>query len=239
MGYPIMAKDGMIGKVDGFFFDDREWTVRYLVADTGRWLPGRLVLISPAALCEPNAVTHAFPVNLTREQVRGSPPIQTDQPVSPKQEMEMIRFYGWPVYPAVSQSFGEPIEPPPMQPPAPESAEHPKPQGDPHLRSLREILGYRIHATDGEIGHVKDLIVDDENWRIHDMVVDTRNWWPGKSVIVPPLWVESIEYHAQHGEIRVNVAREAIRASQEFDPSAPVNMKHEDRAYDYLGRPKF
>jgi len=51
------------------------------------------------------------------------------------------------------------------------------------------ITGYHIHATDGEIGHVEDFMVDDEIWAIRFLVVATRNWLPGKKVILSPRWI--------------------------------------------------
>ena len=237
-GYSIIATDGVLGKVDDFYFDDHQWTIRYLVADTGRWLPGRLVLISPASLREPQWVSESFPVNLTKEQVRSSPSIDTDRPVSRQQELEVIRHYGWPMYPiATGHMVG------PMGPGLPVVGEAGKkeepPGGDPHLRSFREIKGYRIHATDGEIGHVEDLIVDDDGWKIRSLAVDTKNWWPGKKVLVPPEWAESISVEPHRGTLYLNVSRDIVRNSPEYDPSAPVNVQHEERAYDFYGRPKF
>ena len=60
---------------------------------------------------------------------------------------------------------------------------------DVHLRSANKVTGYRIGATDGDIGHVEDFIIDDETWEIRYMVVDTQNWWPGKKVLVAPQWI--------------------------------------------------
>jgi len=65
---------------------------------------------------------------------------------------------------------------------------------DPHLRSTRQVTGYHIHATDGELGHVEDFIVDDENWAVRFLVVDTRNWLPGKKVLLSPQWIERVEW---------------------------------------------
>lgn len=237
-GYSIVATDGVLGKVDDFYFDDHLWTIRYLIADTGRWLPGRLVLISPASLREPQWVSESFPVNLTKDQVRNSPSIDTDRPVSRQQELEVIRYYGWPMYPIAAGHMVGPMGP--GLPVVGEAAKNDQPpKGDPHLRSFREINGYHMHATDGEIGHVEDLIVDDDGWTIRSLVVDTKNWWPGKKVLVPPEWVESITVEPHRGTIYLNVSRDIVRNSPEYDPAAPVNVQYEERAYDFYGRPKF
>ncbi|MGQ9572218.1 MAG: PRC-barrel domain-containing protein [Dehalococcoidia bacterium] len=102
---------------------------------------------------------------------------------------------------------------------------------DPHLRSVKEVTGYHIQATDGEIGHVEDFILDDEDWVIRYMVVDTRNWLPGKKVLVAPGWVENIDW--SESKVAVGLSREEIKDSPEYDPSAPVNREYEVRLYDY------
>ena len=72
-GYSIRATDDVIGGVHDFLIDERERKVRYLVVDTGTWLPGRKVLIAPEALSKPDWASMTLPVNLTKEQVKYSP----------------------------------------------------------------------------------------------------------------------------------------------------------------------
>jgi hypothetical protein len=109
--------------------------------------------------------------------------------------------------------------------------------GDSHLRSVQEVAGYHIQATDGEIGHVEDFILDDETWMLRYVVVDTRNWLPGRKVIVPPSWVESVDW--ANRKVSVDFTREEVRTSPEYDPAAPVNREYEVRLYDFYGRPKY
>ena len=97
-GYKLDARDGEIGKVKEFYFDDHSWTVRYLVADTGGWLSGRTVLISPYALDPANEGGKVIPVDLTKAQIEKSPSLDTDRPVSRQYEWEYFSFYGWPAY---------------------------------------------------------------------------------------------------------------------------------------------
>jgi hypothetical protein len=229
-GYTIQAADGDIGKVDDFTFDDQTWTVRYLVADTGNWLVGRRVLLSPVSLGHPDWEKRAFPVGLTKEQVENSPTIAADRPVSRQVEAQLHAYYGWRPYwsstaaAAVAQARVE-------------SAEEIAEKSDPHLRSVREVSDYHIQANDGEIGHVDDFIAAEEDWVIRYMVVDTRNWLPGKRVLVAPTWVEKVSWRER--KVHVNLSRNMIKDSPEFDPSAPVNREYELRLYDYYGRPKY
>jgi len=238
--YSIEAKDGSIGHVYTFFFDDRSWAIRYMVVDTGSWLPGRKVLIAPESLGKPHGDMQIFPVELTRQQIQDSPDINTDHPVSRRMEIELHRYYDWAPY--WGRPFGPiamPYAPAPMGPesmpagePAPETEE-----AENNLRSAREVIGYDVHATDGRIGHVDDFIVNVDEWLIRYLVVDTRKWVTGKKVIVPPDWVTQIDW--SQSEFRVDVARDTIQDSPEFEPDAAVNREYEIRLYDYYGRPRY
>jgi hypothetical protein len=239
-GYTIQAKDGEVGKVHGFYFDDQTWVIRYLVADTGNWLVGRRVLISPLALDQPDWAAHRLPVRLTKKQVEDSPHIGTDQPVSRQMQEELHTYYGWPPYWRGATPLGGPGGLAVAQMIAgtkEKEGETEEKKGDPHLRSTREVIGYHIQARDGQVGHVEDFIADDEYWYIRYMVVDTRNWLPGKKVLVAPAWVEEVNW-AEH-KVFVDLLRETVKHCPEYDPSAPVNREYEVRLYDYYGRPKY
>ena len=235
LDYGLQARDGKIGAVDDFLFDDGSWKVRYLVAQTGGWLRGQLVLISPAALKPPEWQSHLFPVDLTRDEIEQSPSILSDAPVARQKELELARHYNWPVYWAIDGlgGFGAtpviaPVEPPPASP---------KQQGNPHLRSLREVRGYRIQARDGEIGHLDDLIVDDDEWSVRYLIVDTRNWLPGRKVLVAPGWIDEVSW--EDARVIVSHSRSEVENSPSYDPSTPVNRQYEEVLHDYYGRPRY
>lgn len=233
-GFTIGAKDGEIGRVHTFLFDGHRWVVRYLVVDTGGWLPGRKVLIASGALGRPDWHHRVFPVDLAREQVKHAPDIDTDKPVARQREIELHRHYNWTPYWGTPYGAAVPGVPPVSK--EPRSIQEPV-HGDPNLRSTREVIGYRIHAIDGQIGHVEDFIVNDEDWTIRYLVVDTRNWLPGRSVLISPEWVGDISWDAR--EVWVDVSKEAIEDSPAYDASAPVNREYEVQMYDYYGRPKY
>jgi len=241
MNYTVYAEDGEIGKCKDFLFDDELWTIRYMVADTGKWLPGRKVLISPISFGTPEWLSRRFSVKLTREQVENSPPLYEHEPVSRQYERKFFSFYGWPYYWAGRDVWGTVPCPPPM-PIHPEKIEDVYEEGDKdpeksHLRSVKEVTGYHIQAADGEIGHVEDYIVDDETWTIRYMVVDTRNWLPGRNVLVAPDWIESIAW--TESRVHVNLSTEEVKNSPEYDPAEPVNREYEIRLYDFYGRPAY
>jgi sporulation protein YlmC with PRC-barrel domain len=227
-GYQILATDGDIGKVYDFFFDDETWTIRYLVVDIGTWLPERKVLLSPVALLKPEGRTHKFPIRLSKEQVRKSPDINVEKPVSMQYQIALHAYYGWPVFwPMSGYTPVPPVteEQPPFEPE----------KEDSHLRSIREVKGYHIQATDREIGHVEDFIANDADWNIRYMVVDTRNWLPGKWVLIPLTFITDVRWIDR--SVYIDLTKESVKNSPEYNPSDPVNREYEARLYDYYGRP--
>lgn len=233
-GHTLEAIDGRIGHVHAFYFDDNTWRVRYVVVDTGTWLPGRRVLISPTALGHISTETHQLTVNLSREQIEHSPDIDTDQPVSRQHEMALHEYYEWPVYWGALGSVGAGAAalPPPVIADA-EASE----QADPTLRSTEEVIDYYIHARDGDLGHLADFLVDDENWTIRYLVIDTRNWWPGKKVLVTPQWITEVSWG--EAKVYVDLTQEEIKNSPAFDPSVAIDRSYEEQLFDHYGRPTY
>ena len=233
IGYRILATDGVLGKVKDLYFDDRTWTARYLVADTGGWLEDRLVLISPVDVGTPDWSKDLLPVSLSKKQVEESPPAAEDQPVSRRYEQELSAHFGWPFY-WVATPGGIPGQAAVES--AAEQPEEPS-EGDSNLRSAREVTGYHIQATDGEIGHVEDMIIDTDPWIIRYLVIDTKNWLPGRKVLVARNWLNSVSW--EEHKVHVDLNRNEIKGSPEYDPAKPVNRDYETRLYDYYGRPSY
>lgn len=237
IGYKLRATDDDLGKVKDLYFDDVTWTVRYIEVDAGSWLSQRRVLISPVNVGDPDWARHVLPVALTKEQVKESPPAGKDKPVSRQFEAELSTYYGWPQYWAAPPPGGIPAQTAPAVAVAEREEERDEAGFDPHLRSSREICGYHIKATDDEIGHVEDLIVDTDAWMIRYLVVDTRNWLPGRKVLVARQWAHSIEWNERR--VHVDLSRSQIKDSPKFDPTKPINRQYEAHLYDYYGRPAY
>lgn len=229
LGCSLSARDGEIGKVADIFFDDQSWTVRYFVVNTGGWLRGRAVLIAPRAIKGVDYGRRSMAVDLGREQVEKSPPVDTRQPVSRHYEAEFHRHYGWDPYWTIAGLFGGPV---PAAPPA--SSAKIEPPKYPHLRAGGEVRGYRVRARDLEFGEVEDFIVDDRDWRIHYIVLDTRRWLPGKKVLLALAWVESISWSER--DIVVDLDAETIRTAPDYDPSALITPDYEVRLYGHYGK---
>ena len=234
LDYKIRAVDGDIGSVHDWYFDDQSWKVRYLVVDTGGFLM-RKVLLSTASLGEPQWTERVFPVKHTREEVKNSPNIDTEKPVSRQHERDLHTYYEWMPY------WGGPVGAPVMHP-IPLSVEEPQEKPDEnteeenHLRSFREVSSYAVRAVDGKVGQVEDFIVDDSEWVIKMLVADTGSWLRGRRVLLATGSVEDISYPEK--SVAVNLRRETVENSPEFDPAEPVNEELELRLYDYYGRPK-
>jgi hypothetical protein len=212
-GYQLDAIDGDIGKVKEFYFDDRHWTIRCLVANTGTWLIGRQELISPYALANINNAGRKIAINLTKEQIKASPSLDTDKPVSRQFEQDYYGYYGWPTYWYGPSSWGYSpyIECDRVK----WSQINPSGKAwDHHLRSTTTVSGYRIQALDGDLGHVKDFIIDDETWAIHYLIVNTGSWWPGKKVLVSPQWFERVSW--SESSVFANLSRQTIKESPEY-----------------------
>ncbi len=211
--FKLRAKDGDIGKAIEFFFDDKHWTVRYLVADTGGWLFGRQVLISPYALGPVDESQRVFPVKLTKKQIEESPLLESNKPVSRQFENEFYDYYGWPAYWYGSYSWG--VNPYMLsdQKLPDETIRHEK-AWDPNLRSMNEVTGYHIQATDGTIGHVAGFIIDENTWTIRYMIVDTGNWWVEHQVLISPQWIDRISW--DESKVFLAMSRDTIKQAPEY-----------------------
>ena len=237
IGYKLDSLDGEMGRVEDFYFDDQHWTIRYLVADTGTWLRGRAVLISPHALVAAIKDEEHIAVDLSKRQIEESPSIATDKPVSRQFEMDYYRHYGWGAYwggPFAwgAQPFPTTVPPEGAMTPLPPPQE--KKDWDSHLRSVKHVTGYHIQATDDEIGHVEDFVIDDVTWAIRYMIVDTRNWWPGKKVLVSPQWIDEVSW--SDSKVFVNITRDAVKEAPEYTGDTVLNREYEARLHDHYDR---
>lgn len=192
-GEKLRASDGEIGHVRDFYFDDQNWAVRYLVADTGRWLMGRLVLLSPHALGHLVPNGKVLLVNLTRQQIEDSPSIEEHKPVSRQHEEEYHRHYGYPYYAQRSALWGLAGYPVLVPPPRPADAE--RKRTDSHLRSTRHVKGYKVEAIDGAVGEIEDFLIDGRTWVICKIVIEPGHWSSGEELTIPAEKVSRISYH--------------------------------------------
>ena len=235
-GYTLNSRDGEIGRVKEFYFDDRHWTVRYLVADTGSWLSERQVLISPYSLGAIDRDKHHIAVDLTRKQVEDSPPLGSDLPVSKQFQEAYYGHFGWPTYwtgPYMWGSYPQIVRERAEQITLGDNAG----EWDPHLRSTQDVDGHHVEAIDGVIGHVEDFIIDSHTWAIRYLVVNTRNWWPGKKVLVSPKWIESIVWN--ESKVVVNLSRATIKEAPEYSEGLLLDREYEAQLHTHYDRPAY
>ena len=234
-GFKLKGKDGEIGKVKELYFDDKYWTVRYLVAETGSWLSSQQVLISPYALLDVNEEEKYVSVDLTMSQIEQSPTLDSDKPVSRQFEESYYGYYGWPAYWSGAYVWGgypgiirdrelrndyvqdEDFE-----------------AWDPHLRSTRAVDGYHIEATDGGVGHVDDFLIDDETWTVRYLIVDTRNFWPGNKVILSPDWITRVSWG--ESKVFVELTRESIKLAPIYREESFLDRNYESDLYKFYDR---
>jgi uncharacterized protein YrrD len=230
-GFAMGATDGEIGEITDVYFDDEHWTIRYMVVATGRWLRGRKVLVSPMSVRGISWDDAVIELTISQQQVRDSPGIDTDRPVSRQHEIAFYNHYGYPNYWEGSNPWGLGTYSLPWVGASPDAALSPPravadvvrrrrldcehPTGDCHLRSSNQVIGHEVMATDGPVGTIGDFLFDDGDWAIRHAVVATRKWLHGRQVLLPPAAIVGVSW-SEH-EVYVNATREAIEASPEYD----------------------
>ena len=235
--YKVHARDGDLGSVANFLFDDERWAIRYLVVKTGHFLDERRVLVSPISFRTVDSAKSVFHLALTMDQIKGSPGVDTDQPVSRQHERNLNDYYGYPYYWGTMGVWGTGYYPALLgarpsngAPPALRDEK----LGDVHLRSAADVRGYHLQGTDDGIGFVADFIVDDETWELRYLVVDTSHWWWGKKVLVSPKWATHVSWLDR--KISLDLTRDAIKNSPEWNAETAVRREYETRLYGHYGR---
>ncbi len=235
---PIEATDGEVGNVKDIYFDDHRWVVRYLVVETGSWLAGRKVLTSPISVTGIDWDQNIAHVGLTRQQVRASPKLDTDKPVSRQHERDFFDYYGYPYYwngPGLWGTAPYPVNSVGFIPPVTNSpGELLATPTDPHLRSAKEVTGYRLHTIGDSLGHVEDFLLDSASWALRYLVVDTRNWLPGRHVVIPPQWIKDVDWNER--VVNVSVTRDTVQGAPEYHSSTEFSRAHETNLYRHYHR---
>lgn len=241
--FTIGGTDGEIGKVKEFYFDDKSWTIRYIIVETGNWLSGRKVLLSPQSILSTDWEENVFKVDLTMEQIKNSPNIDTDKPVSRQHEKELYGYYplggyywggGMGMDMGMGMGMSYPIGMDQTIQEEKDGADDDTSEVDPHLRSTDKVTGYILKATDGEIGDVEDFIINASNWQIDFMLVDTGNWFPGKKVLIAPNMIKEINWEKE--TVMVNATEDIVKNSPEYQPSEELSESYEANLQNYYGR---
>jgi len=234
-GFAVRATDGVVGKVRDCYFDDDAWVIRYFIVETDTRPSHRRVLISPFSVEQPIWTEKVLPARITLAQVENSPDVDTDKPVSRQHEIGYAGYYGYPnywgggglwgagIYPDILQAGLEPKIANAANPRAHRSNERnggspavERPT-DTHLRSANNVMRYYVHASDGDIGHVEGLLVEDRTWAIRYFIVNTSNWWLGHTVLISPEWIDDV-YWAE-SKLMVSMSRQSVKDSPAYHPN--------------------
>lgn len=239
----VDARDGSIGKVNDLYFDDQRWVIRYLVVDAKQLDWPQSVLISPMSVGSVNWAAAVITLSVTREHVKNSPHIDTDKPVSRQREAEYLHYFEYPYYWGGTGFWGAGMSPAIVAPigaavaserDAADDAEEPQSQaGDSHLRSTHEVIGYHIEATDGDLGHIDDFLVDDESWAIVYAVVDTSNWWFGRKVVVDPTRIKDVNWSGR--KVSVDISRQSLKKATPFDSEVHLDHERDPQGWTVVG----
>ncbi len=250
----VKASDGEVGAAKDFLFDDETWKIRWMAVDAGHWLPGRQVFIHPSAIAPlelppkpllpmmSRGEALELTVNLTRAQIEAGPHSREDEPVTSDMQALLYDYYGWDPYWGATH-FGAAALPNAEARIVGDAgrrdaeAEIPPVDGVDRLHSVIEFKGYTVHALDGDIGHVENVLADDTNWEIRYLVVATRNWLPGKVVQLSPYAVKDIDWFGR--QINMNVTRDQVRSAPAWDPLAMMDDASEQQFHRHFGWPGY
>jgi len=209
--YHVEATDGELGKILDVYFDDKKWAVRYAVLDTRKWLPGRRVILSPTAFVHLNKEERKLEVVHDKETVRNSPEISEESFISSDIEHSLSGYYGWSRYWMGNMLWGEQEQP--ILPTLETAATHgleietqvtvPQDYG---LRSEEETLGFKVHASDGGLGKVADLIFDDEYWKVQYIIVQDNDVLEGSFYAIRPEDLQSVAWFEEDMYVKGSLA---------------------------------
>lgn len=246
----IQATDGELGGIRDILFDDQYWTIRYLVVDTRKWLPGKKVLLSPISFDYVDQEKGTVNLLASKETVKNAPNKMEDQPISKQVEVDLADYYGWPTYwnsYSLLGPWGGYLGPMQLmdaqnQGLIQEDVRSNKKE-DNHLRSANEVkgefFGYQVNTIDEKIGHVTDFVLDETNWKITYLVVETSNLLPGSSnsYLLATDWIQDIQWQKQ--EVTVNLTKEQVEKGIGFDRNTPITREYEEKLYTIFDKPKY
>jgi hypothetical protein len=232
-GYKLNGIDGEVGSVSEFFFDEKFWTIRYLIANTGNWFTNRKVLISPYLIQSVDYDSELVNINLSKQQIKDSPEYDSDQPVSRQYEKSYTDYYGTPAYWGGINMWGANSYLERDREKWSDNSDFTE-SWESNLRSTKDVTGHDFEATDGEIGHVDDFIINDDTWTIRYLVLDTNTWLPGKKILISTQWIDRISWDDE--KVHLNLSRETIKHVPEYDEDMVISRDYENQLHHHYNR---
>lgn len=172
LGSLVEGRNGVLGEMKGFIFDDRDWTIHYLLLETSAWFDRRSVLITTSSVtCRENA-SGIIHTGLDPEQVKEGPRISGGSPLSRQEEARVRQYY-----------------------------ELPRQDRSGALWNTRDMDGFRLWNGEGEIGRVSNLLIDGGSWKISRLVVEPYPGVGELSLLLPPEWIKQVQWQAAQAEV--------------------------------------
>jgi hypothetical protein len=237
LGYRLSARDGEVGRCVDFLIEDQSWGVRHVVVEAaavktlvvkaGEPLQGQELLVSPQALPKAAWNFRRWLLESTRDQLQLEvlPPPDRDE-TADEHDVSFAELELSPsseVSPKLEHSTSSELAAPPNGTLAKEAAAEapplPDPLRTPLLRSLKELLGYGLEAEDGPVGHIADLIVNDDSWTCPYLVVSDSTRSPVRQVLLPVEWVKGVD--TERRAVSISSSIERVQTEPEFHPEAP------------------
>lgn len=194
------------------------------------------MLISPYFIQSVDYEREVVNVDLTKQQIKDSPEKESETPISRQYEESYVSYYGTPSYWMGANMWG--MYPYLMRDHNQWELNRDKPDleqsWDANLRSTKDVSGHNFQATDGEIGHVDDFIINDDTWTIRYLVLDTKNWLPGKKILIATDWIECISW--EESKVYLNLSRDTIKHVPEYDEDQVITRDYESQLYKHYNR---
>lgn len=218
-GRGVVAPDGQVGKVDDLVFDPLVWTVQYAVVRLSGLL-GRVRLLVPREVIQDQKDGH-LEVAVSKSELTSTA----------LYEVRDLRARGRETAPD-SGTQGQ-LQ---LQPGGENRLTGARTALDPNLQLAKDIIGYRIRTADGDIGRVRDFIINPATWIILCVVASTRVWLPSKRILLPVPWIDDID-RKEH-RVGTHLERRDLRGAPHFDRTRRLTMEGIDELFPYYADPK-
>lgn len=239
VGFDVFAEDEKLGEIHDIYFEDSGWKAKYAIVQSGERLLGERFIIAMEVLGETYWESGRVDADISKEEIENRPKVSFAEPVSREELSKIHQHYQWtPIRPTGGATQSPVFGPYPILPPTADIAERKKLQeeGEANLRSVEEVEGYEIECEDDCIGSVQGFFAN-EDWTIRYLLVDIGRWISKKKVLVAPDWVSQIDWF--EGEITIDLTKDQIRNSPQYDSSEPPSREYEIALYDFYHQPGY
>lgn len=239
--YDVKGSSEHIGKLHDIYLDDETWKIKWFVVETGNWFSSNKILLDSEKIIKVSPQEGTFHVSLTQKDVEEAPSANEHLPVGDQHRNEYSYIAAshntllFPGYAGLMMPTTL-IERPEQAVGAEKNLEElARQQADRHLRSASEIEGYTIHAADGNLGPLSDLVINAETWTIELLALDTSKWLPGRTVVISPRSIDRISWEDR--ELVVMMEKETIEQSPELHSLKSIETSYLSKLNDYYRFP--